>query len=231
MNERYKDTDLREALRRKYADVPELPADFMASMNERLQAKPVAKTRRLWSWVAAACVAAIMVVLLMPPRESPDTIEQLPTAKLDAQPLPSLVGEGPGVGSVTSTPPQTEILTPPPTPPLQGRGAAAHTTAQQARGAAMRSKAQSQSMSDTLVTPTTETGEADVAVVETPPTLQQAKPKTLTDSDIPITRPENYKYTPEEIALMKKQAAEAYLKWVELELEIAKHNMEQTAQQ
>ena len=231
MNERYKDTDLREALRRKYADVPELPADFMASMNERLQAKPVAKTRRLWPWVAAACVAAIMVVLLMPPRESPDTVEQLPTAKLDAQPLPSLVGEGPGVGSVTSTPPQTEILTPPPTPPLQGRGAAAHTTAQQARGAAMRSKAQSQSMSDTLVTPTTETGEADVAVVETPPTLQQEKPKTLTDSDIPITRPENYKYTPEEIALMKKQAAEAYLKWVELELEIAKHNMEQTAQQ
>ena len=231
MNERYKDTDLREALRRKYADVPELPADFMASMNERLQAKPVAKTRRLWPWVAAACVAAIMVVLLMPPRESPDTVEQLPTAKLDAQPLPSLVGERPGVGSVTSTPPQTEIRTPPPTPPLQGRGAAAHTTAQQARGAAMRSKAQSQSMSDTLVTPTTETGEADVAVVETPPTLQQEKPKTLTDSDIPITRPENYKYTTEEIALMKKQAAEAYLKWVELELEIAKHNMEQTAQQ
>ena len=230
MNERYKDTDLREALRRKYADVPELPADFMASMNERLQAKPVAKTRRLWRWVAAACVAAIMVVLLMPPRESPDTVEQLPTAKLDAQPLPSLVGEGPGVGPVTSTPPQTEILTPPPTPPLQGRGAAAHTTAQQARGAAMRSKAQSQSMSDTLVTPTTETGEADVAVVETPPTLQQEKPVTLTERDIPITRPENYKYTPEEIALMKKQAAEAYLKWVELELEIAKHNMEQTAQ-
>jgi hypothetical protein len=56
-------------------------------------------------------------------------------------------------------------------------------------------------------------------------------PKTLTERDIPITRPENYKYTPEEIALMKKQAAEAYLKWVELELEIAKHNMEQTAQQ
>ena len=58
----------------------------------------------------------------------------------------------------------------------------------------------------------------------------QAKPKTLTDSDIPITRPENYKYTPEEIALMKRQANEAYLKWVELELEIAKYNQEQTAQ-
>ena len=61
--------------------------------------------------------------------------------------------------------------------------------------------------------------------------VQQAEPLTevLTERDIPITRPENYKYTPEEIALMKKQAREAYLKWVELELEIAKYNQEQTA--
>ena len=60
---------------------------------------------------------------------------------------------------------------------------------------------------------------------------QDAKTVTLTERDIPITRPENYKYTPEEIALLKKQADEAYLKWVELELEIAKHHLEQTAQQ
>ena len=62
---------------------------------------------------------------------------------------------------------------------------------------------------------------------------QPAEPATevLTERDIPITRPENYKYTPEEIALLKRQAAEAYLKWVELELEIAKHSQEQTAQQ
>ena len=62
---------------------------------------------------------------------------------------------------------------------------------------------------------------------------QPAEPATevLTERDIPITRPENYRYTPEEMALMKKQAREAYLKWVELELEIAKHHLEQTAQQ
>ena len=60
---------------------------------------------------------------------------------------------------------------------------------------------------------------------------QDAKPMTLTERDLPITRPENYKYTPEELALLKKQADEAYLKWVELELEIAKHHLEQTAQQ
>ena len=53
----------------------------------------------------------------------------------------------------------------------------------------------------------------------------------LTERDLPITRPENYRYTPEEIALMKKQAREAYLKWVEIELEITRYTLEQTAQQ
>ena len=53
---------------------------------------------------------------------------------------------------------------------------------------------------------------------------------TLTERDIPITRPENYKYTPEEIALLKQQANEAYLKWVELELEISKYTLEKMAQ-
>lgn len=57
----------------------------------------------------------------------------------------------------------------------------------------------------------------------------QITPRVLTERDIPITRPENLKYTKEELALMKKQANEAYLKWIELELEIARYNQEQTA--
>lgn len=32
---KYKDTDLREALHRKYANEPQLPADFMAKMEQR----------------------------------------------------------------------------------------------------------------------------------------------------------------------------------------------------
>ena len=61
MNKTYKDTDLREALHRKYADTPQLPADFMAKMEQRMDAKPVAKTRRLWLWVAAA--ASILLII------------------------------------------------------------------------------------------------------------------------------------------------------------------------
>ena len=61
MDKRYNDTDLREALHRKYADTPQLPADFMAKMEQRIDAKPVGKTRRLWPWLsAAACILLII---------------------------------------------------------------------------------------------------------------------------------------------------------------------------
>ena len=59
------------------------------------------------------------------------------------------------------------------------------------------------------------------------PAVAQQKKIVLSERDIPITRPENYKYTPEELAQLKKQAAEAYLKWVELEMEISRNNLEQ----
>lgn len=69
MNKRYKDTDLREALHRKYADTPQLPADFMAKMEQRMaerQAAPSgsaaeAKRARLWPWLSAA--ASILLII------------------------------------------------------------------------------------------------------------------------------------------------------------------------
>lgn len=66
MKETYKDTDLREALRRKYSDMPMLPADFI--MNTIQQAKPKASFTptsvfRRWRWIAVA--ACILVVIGM----------------------------------------------------------------------------------------------------------------------------------------------------------------------
>lgn len=210
MNERYKDTDLREALRRKYADVPELPADFMASMNERLQAKPVAKTRRLWRWVAAAASLLLLIgigVTMLTKEE-----EQVPVV---AKKVEQKQHEEPKVEPETQTAPSV-VETPQP-----------QKQRKQQRKAVVAEQLLAQESAPVEEAATEHAAETANDVAMTP----QTKPKTLTDSDIPITRPENYKYTPEEIALMKKQAAEAYLKWVELELEIAKHNMEQTAQQ
>jgi hypothetical protein len=63
----YKDTDLREALSRKYSDTPPLPADFMERMQERMDEpqeapvpQPMARTRRLWRWVTAAVCLLIL---------------------------------------------------------------------------------------------------------------------------------------------------------------------------
>ena len=84
--------------------------------------------------------------------------------------------------------------------------------------------------SNSLIANSTEQTEQTLSTSSEASNLQaQAKPVTLTERDIPITRPENYRYTPEEIELLKKQANEAYVKWVQLELEIAKYNLEQMA--
>jgi hypothetical protein len=57
-----KDTDLREALRRKYANTPQLPNDFMDSVMKRMEAEPKpARKVRLWRWVAAAACLLLMI--------------------------------------------------------------------------------------------------------------------------------------------------------------------------
>lgn len=62
MKEPFKDTDLREALKRKYADTPQLPADFMAKMAQQTMPKPAA-TIRHWRWIAAAACLLVLIGL------------------------------------------------------------------------------------------------------------------------------------------------------------------------
>ena len=73
MNEKYKDTDLREALRRKYADTPKLPADFMKDTLPRREGR----TRVLRWMAAAACLLLICGVgfTLMPKDEPAKTAQ------------------------------------------------------------------------------------------------------------------------------------------------------------
>ena len=60
MDKTYKDTDLREALRRKYAETPGLPADFMTKMRQQTETEPARKVT-LWRWVAAAACLIIII--------------------------------------------------------------------------------------------------------------------------------------------------------------------------
>lgn len=61
-----KDTDLREALRRNYAETPQLPEGFMERMHEAQETTPMRKSRRLvWLHIAFGAAAASILLLLM----------------------------------------------------------------------------------------------------------------------------------------------------------------------
>ena len=58
-----KDTDLREALRRRYAATPLLPADFTDRLKERMDTKPAVSHRRhWWGWMSAAAACLLLMI-------------------------------------------------------------------------------------------------------------------------------------------------------------------------
>ena len=88
MNEKYKDTDLREALRRKYADTPKLPADFMKELTPNPSPR-VGRTRVLRWMAAAACLLVIVgVSLTMLHKEKPAKPEQIIAQQTKPRPVP-----------------------------------------------------------------------------------------------------------------------------------------------
>jgi len=101
----YKDTDLREALRRKYADTPQLPSDFMNRMQQASQKNrqrssffirhsPLV-TRR---FAAVFSIAAVLLIafLLWPESHEETTIQQdvkFVIAEATSQPVPQPIIE------------------------------------------------------------------------------------------------------------------------------------------
>ena len=218
---RQQDTNLRDAIRLEEMERPQMPADLNARLMQRMkgsqshhEGEGSKKKRIVWPWIAAACVAAFIAVLSAPPQGSTENTEM--RAKVT-------VSKSTKSTESTEVTKSTEpaVAAPAPTPaPVAAAPKAVH-------------KASKCQATPAPATPQT-APEPDVVkqpVATAPqPMVAEAKMKTLSERDIPITRPENYHYSPEEIALMKKQANEAYLKWAQLELEISKHNLEQTAQ-
>ena len=211
----FKDTDLREALRRKYSDTPQLPADFMASMKQRMEEpKPAPKPRMLWRWMAAAACLLLIIgigITLWQKQEAQTTQPQV------AQKI-----EQPQTEQPKAVEPETVEPEAVQEPQLD--------QVQKAEPAKVRTSVAKAAPKTELAKAETATEPAEEVITDTPPAPETDMAETLTERDIPITRPENYKYTPEELALLKKQASEAYLKWVELELEISRYTLEQTAQ-
>ena len=215
---------LREAIRHEEMARPSMPTDINARIMRRMEQETVRKKgqkrlRKLWPWLAAACVAAFILVDTAPPEE---------------------VGHGDRYTDpnfrVSVPVPMTQTAVAKPEKEIKATQIAhkvlktnRHTTSKteeksEAKG---QETLTAECQQEVLTTECQQDKECDLAMAEK--ATEDAKPRTISESDLPITRPENLKYTKEEIALMKRQAAEAYIKWMKLELEIAKYNIEQTA--
>ncbi len=316
------DENLREALRQEEAALPQMPADLNGRLMKRLHHEKRQRHYRVWPWVAAACVATVMVVWLLPPKEK-GSEAMTGSGELTAQTCSIVAGQGANndlqetkeiaspttsqdywianpdtrdrriansterMERITNSTERTERITNPYTrdrrianstermeriansterterianPDTRDRRIANSTE----RGMERITNLTEQKRTERITNPDTrdrrianstergmerateqvllaqeETAEQpeevsasdEIAPAHLP--RSQAKPQqvVLTERDIPISRPENYRYTPEELALMRRQANEAYVKWMELEMEIAKHQLEQIAKQ
>ena len=66
----HKDTDLREALRRKYANTPQIPADFSERLMKRMEESVSTKKprhRHVWLYATIGTIAASILLLLTLP--------------------------------------------------------------------------------------------------------------------------------------------------------------------
>ena len=206
------DKNLRDAIRMEEAEGPQMPTDLNARLMQKAQRLSVKEKskKKWWPWIAAACVAGFMMVYLTPPKDTTMGTDTNQEVAVKAEPKQAKPQQDV----------QQEIILPE-APVKEAPKQIAQSTP------AKPKKQQTPVVAEPQIAQ--ETAPTETLKAETP-AIAQAATTTLTERDVPITRPENLKYTPEEMALMKKQANEAYLKWVELELEIAKYHLEQTAQ-
>ncbi len=250
------DENLREALRQEEAALPQMPADLNDRLMKRLHHEKRHRHYRVWPWLAVACVAAVIVVWLLPPKEkgsgamassgeltaqtsslatgqdsrislqetkdmaSPTTVQDSRMTNPDTHNRRTAKTIGREAELETKTP---RLLTHPSSPVAKVHPEEHGETTRKAEELLAQGKTTDMSQEVTAID---EMASADLPRV-------QAKPQqvVLTERDIPISHPENYHYTPEEIALMRQQANEAYVKWMELELKIMKYQYEQVAKQ
>lgn len=196
------DAALRDAIRLDEMEAPKMPSDLNARLMKRMaaEAPTASRTRKLWPWIAAACAVAFIAVFITPPKFDTEGAEMV--AKVEKKEITAPAAVVAKAEHIAPVAPKAAPVAP--------------KAAKPANAAPAKSEAIEPAVEHVLAAATT-----------VPKAVAEEEMVTMSERDIPITRPENYKYTPEELAQLKKQAAEAYLKWVELEMEISRNNLEQ----
>ena len=255
------DENLRKALRQEEAALPQMPADLNDRLMKRLHHEKRQRHFTIWPWVAAACVAAVMVVVLLPSKKSYDeTIAD--SGEMAAQTNSLATEKGTKNDQQETKDMESKTMAQDgriANPDTRGRRIANSTEREERkRIAAIDSRIANPDTHGRRIANSTEREEqsettqmaeiklvreesadqskemaasGEMAPADLPRTQAKPQQTVLTERDIPISRPENYRYTPEELALMRRQADAAYVKWMELELEIMKYQYEQIAKQ
>ena len=214
------DVALRDAIRLDEMEAPKMPSDLNARLMKRMaaEAPTASRTRKLWPWIAAACAVAFIAVFITPPKFGTQGTEMV--AKVEKAEAPAQTAPAPEAVEAKTEPIAPIAPAVPKAAPVALVAPKAAPVAPKAAKPAIAAPAKPEA-----IEPAAE--HVLAAATTAPKAVAEEKMVTMSERDIPITRPENYKYTPEELAQLKKQAAEAYLKWVELEMEISKNNLEQ----
>ena len=206
---------------------------FDEALFDQIMAERKQKPRiiRLWPWVAAACVVALLVVFLGPPRE--ETVSKPQIAKVEPKKDVATEPKAVDPKEIANSEASAQPL---PTHKTKHKSRVSKKAEEEQQESIISQEIQLIAKAETpeevkpqeyVVDETPAITEREVAVVEK--TTIESEPEILSDRDLPITSPENFRLTREEQALMVRLENEAFLKQVKQELEIAKYNQRQMA--
>lgn len=208
--------------------------------------RTASRSTRLWPWIAVACTAAAVVTAIILPAGGGAKMAQDTTPDLGKSVAAVEKSIEKAVTTTDDTPKTEQETTQEVAPPVNKKVRKAKADIRLETPETAEKATENGTITEALAAPivtaevlaetaTVNTGKADTteaanrtgeyAMTAVPPT----KPEVLNEMNMLITRPENLIYTPEEIALMKKRANEAYINWMKLELEITNVEMECTA--
>ncbi len=158
---------------------------------------------RIAPWLAAACLAGVVVLSLMRTGQSAGDVAETPSVAVAAADTV--------VRHEAADAPAEDVLV------AEVRTPAVKPAVKRAAKAAVTEPAEERQVVAQVVERTP---------VEGPMPIGnggggRAMPKILAETDIPVTSPENLEYTPEELALIKRQERLAYVSRIRLEIEIA----------
>lgn len=245
-----KDDNLREAVCRREKNLPRMTDSLNARLMDRMEEEAGRnRVRTIWPWIAAASVAVLIAVLLAPPRTQADGLAgdtSLLAQTDEIQPEPVAEIQKDAIQTEQTVPDDYVVPEEPEAETSFAQEATVETPFAQEKTVERPEKEIKQHQKVEVEEVETVTDSVEISVTDPvirlntiPESLlaaisaqaSETETEVLTEKDFPVTNPENLKHTEEEIAILQEKANEAYLKWWELELEIANYYLnKQTAQ-